>query len=445
MNGACMTSPFSAALTKLDGSLGTVQSQLDGLRAGLEVNGDQLSRSLTDARQHAAVLRRLIRAERPAANWSDRKALDELIHELEIAAKARRNEQRRTKLLELAHELDAGRAKHRFDARTAALNTLRLQAVEELRTEAALPEQLKDLPGPDASAWMHWACSLQDTKDALVLSSLCRDFCAVEHFAGEMEESYWIPGKQVCESSGKPSEPSVQPGEEPTCGSPGCSSSEPDAPASTDQDNVAQDVCAQLDKAAQIGNSAQALHPGSERQTSEASSVPVIVLRPQAAKRWRPPTVAVHRHPSDIKTVEASQVKYCDKCGSSYPSEFNVCPIDSSRLRAASESTQDTTSGDTHLILKEADEEGARVPTGGESVLSSARQSGTMLLLDPADLQPAGQPSLDSSTKPDNTDWVNLKETLEWRLSAAEQVSPGFGERVVSIFRRDLPRWIGKY
>jgi len=210
-----MSSPFSSVLTELDGSLQTIQSQLDCLRAALEVDDDQLGRSLTNARQHAAMVRDLIHAERPDADWKDRRALDQMIHELEIAEARRNQEKRRTKLLDLANELDAGRVKHRFAHRTTALNRLRLEAVKELRTAAALPEQARDLPGPNASEWLHWACSLQDAKDALVLTSLSRDFGALERFTAEMEESYWMPGQRASESPGQPSELSVRPAEEP--------------------------------------------------------------------------------------------------------------------------------------------------------------------------------------------------------------------------------------
>ena len=135
--------------------------------------------------------------------------------ELEIAGKARRNQQRRTKLLDLANELDAGRVKHRSDRRTTALDRLRLEAVRELRTEATLSAQVRDLPGPNARQWLHWACRLQDAKDALVLPSLCRDFGAVDRFAGEMEGRYWIPGERGYESPGQASEAAVQRAEEP--------------------------------------------------------------------------------------------------------------------------------------------------------------------------------------------------------------------------------------
>jgi hypothetical protein len=90
-----------------------------------------------------------------------------------------------------------------------------LEAVEELRTAAASPEQVKDLPGPKASEWLHWACNLHDAEDASVLIILSRNFAAVERFTAELDESYWIPGQRVNESPEQPPEPSVRPAEEP--------------------------------------------------------------------------------------------------------------------------------------------------------------------------------------------------------------------------------------
>jgi hypothetical protein len=200
-----MSSPFLAALAKLDDSLQSIQSQIECLRAGLEVNETQLGNTLADARQHSTILRDLIRGERPDAKWGDRNTLEVLIQECERAAQDRRNQQRRARLLHLADELEAGSIRHRFQARRAELDSLRLQAVGELRAEAALPEQEKELPGPGASQWLSWVCSLQDDKDAMVLTRLRKDFGGLERFAGEMEESYWEPGQaeQRSPSSGR--------------------------------------------------------------------------------------------------------------------------------------------------------------------------------------------------------------------------------------------------
>jgi len=314
-----MSSPFSPALTKLDGSLQTIQSQLDCLRAGLEVNADQLSHSLTDARQHAATLRDLIRAERPDARWIDRRALDQLIYELEIAAEARRNEQRRTKLLDLANELDAGRVKHRFDARTTALNALRLEAIKELRTEAGLSGQVKDLPGPNASEWLHWVCSLQDAKDASVVTNLRRDFGAVERFAAEMEENYWIPAQRV--HARQPSESSARTAEEPEAESLASPSSEPVALVDTDQDKLPQKGRrAQSDEEIQSGN--YAIDPIDNlalRVTSD--SIPGTTTRdtdlllkktagqgPAVAKAHLPMETVPSPEPADLEPTEQPSV-----------------------------------------------------------------------------------------------------------------------------------------
>lgn len=192
-----MSSPFWSALGKLDSSVHTIQSQIDCLRAALEIDEAKLSQNLMQARRDGALVRDLIRAERADAKWNDRPELEMLIHDLEIAAQERRNQQRRTKLMDLASELEVGKVKHRFEARSSALNALRLDAVKELRKDAAAAQQEKELPGPDASAWLHWACNLQEGKDSMVLAALHRDFGAVERFIGEMEESYWVPGERA--------------------------------------------------------------------------------------------------------------------------------------------------------------------------------------------------------------------------------------------------------
>jgi eukaryotic-like serine/threonine-protein kinase len=51
-------------------------------------------------------------------------------------------------------------------------------------------------------------------------------------------------------------------------------------------------------------------------------------------------------------------MKYCDKCRSSYPNEFNVCPIDNSALRVTSELIPGMTIRDKYLILDKVGEGG---------------------------------------------------------------------------------------
>ena len=51
-------------------------------------------------------------------------------------------------------------------------------------------------------------------------------------------------------------------------------------------------------------------------------------------------------------------MKYCDQCRSSYPNEFNVCPIDNSPLRQTSEIFPGITIRDKYLILEKVGEGG---------------------------------------------------------------------------------------
>ncbi len=320
-----MSSPISSALAKLDGSLQTVQSQVDSLRAGLEVNDSQLSYSLADARQNAAVVRDLIRAERSDASWDDRGTLEYLIHELEVAAHEQRNEQRRMKLLELGDEFEAGAVRHRSEARTAALNSLRLEAIQELRAQAAIPEQEIELPGPDAGQWLHWACNLQEEKDADALTYLRNDFPALDHFAGEMEESYWMPGDRIRRIPIQPSSPSRpaasvrRPPEAPTYSSP--------PPSPSDYGRSSQNTVARPDTPPG-GNYAAAVARAYERP---ASSAPVATeSRRSEATLPQRGGLALVAEPAEVQP----EIKTCEKCGATYSDEYHACPVPDPGRRA---------------------------------------------------------------------------------------------------------------
>jgi len=195
-----MSSPIQLVLADLDNNVQALEYQFDCLAAGLAVDEHRVIQALQSASQLAMMLSKLIGAERPGAQWNDRGELEKLIQELQAAAEAKRNQQRSDRLLELANELDAGRVKHRFQARTSALNEWRAMAVDELRAQAALPQPTKELPGPDACHWLAWAFNLQDERDAQVLAYLGAEFPVLEHFTGEMEDSYWVPGRPLQQS-----------------------------------------------------------------------------------------------------------------------------------------------------------------------------------------------------------------------------------------------------
>lgn len=187
-----MSFPLLVTLSDLDSNVEAVESQLDRLYAALPVNEERLVQSFQTANRQATILSQQIEAERAGARWNDRASLEHLIQELKAAAEEKVNQKRRARLLDLANELDAGRVKHRLEARTALLNNLRSQAVDELRTKAALPEQAKELPGPAAHEWLFWAFDLQDGNDDTLLAELRSDLPALERFTAEMEATYWI-------------------------------------------------------------------------------------------------------------------------------------------------------------------------------------------------------------------------------------------------------------
>ena len=192
-----MSSSLRSALEQLDRVVEALQSQLDCLNAAMQVDEEHLTSEVQGLRELGDRVREQIHAERPQATWNDREELENLVHDLEIAAEARLNEQRRAKLLDLAAELDAGTIKHRFESRSAALDKFRQGAVAELRREAESIAPVKELPGPDANEWLPWACLLQETTDAAVLADLRRDFETLERFTGEIEIGYWSPGVAV--------------------------------------------------------------------------------------------------------------------------------------------------------------------------------------------------------------------------------------------------------
>jgi hypothetical protein len=308
-----MSSPFFSELTKLDSSLRTVQSQVDRLRSGLDENEDQLKQSVAEARQHACALRNLILAENADAKWSDREALEHLVLASEVAAEERRVQQRRTRLLQLAAELEAGNVKHR--TRAAALNALRLQAVTQLRELAAQKDQDKELPGPEAGQWVHWVCNLQEDKDAAVIAELREHFSALDEFAANIEEGFWVAGERAVLS------PSAVQTSASTTQPPIAAVAEPIAHTSIAGAPLPQEVKAHFDKAVHTGDFSEALSLCYEATASE--TVP-------AAPAGQEP----------VSTAEAAPplLKYCSECGRTYPSRYKVCPFDSAALQDLPES-----------------------------------------------------------------------------------------------------------
>ena len=206
-------SSLSTLLAKLDESIRVLETQVNRVGAGLDVARDEFVQNVNEARQHADAVREALCAQDPDVKWTNRESLDDWIRELK-GAEAGRNQQRIKKLLDLAEELNGGTITHRLKSRVAALEELRQGAVCELRAEAA-KEHGKEIPGPRAAVWLHWACGLQGdaSASAAQLLVLERDFPAVVQFLGEMEESYWQPrppSDQVREQVARAETPSLE-------------------------------------------------------------------------------------------------------------------------------------------------------------------------------------------------------------------------------------------
>ena len=370
-----MSYPFLVTLADLDGSLQAAEAQIELLAAGLEIHEEHLAETLKAACHHATLLASLIHAERPNAEWDDRKALDDIVLDLEAEAEARRDQQRRGRIVELADELDAGRVKHRFEARTATLNALRVDAVRELRAQAALTENAKELPGPAIREWLAWAFDLQDDKDAAVLARLRTDFAAVERFTGEMEESYWLPGRGEGGNVPPPSGPAAR------SESAGQSSG---ASAAAAKPAVSDNVRPQGGTAAQYSDHAETDAWMHARPTGP---VPAPQVRrpgePSALWKAEAGNVAI-----DIaEAPHTSPVQQCAKCGRSFTGDSHTCSaadLPSTTVAAVAE-TQ-TASVATESAAVEVSEIGSRetasatvappsvIASSAESVLENAGQ-----------------------------------------------------------------------
>lgn len=195
-----MSAHLSSALAKLDDSVRVLEQHLDTLALGRDVSKDQFVQNVSEARQNAEAVRDLIAAERPDADWVDRPALENVIREMAAAAEAQRKELQRRRLIDLAEELNVGTITHRLRSRVMALEALREAAVRELQDEAAR-QPAKELPGPDTSRWLQWACGSQENASATHFDEIERDFPALAQFVSEMEASYWQPSRSPREIS----------------------------------------------------------------------------------------------------------------------------------------------------------------------------------------------------------------------------------------------------
>ena len=370
-------SSLTSALSDLDHSLQSLESQLNSLRAAQAVDDTQLSRSLMDICQQAARLRILIRARSATASWNDRESLCRLIEELENGSQPY---ERRRKVQKLADELNAGQVKHRQESRGAALERLRLTAVGELLAKAAATAEAVELPGPSAAQWLPWAWQLNEEGNAPILAALRRDFPSLAAFVSEMDEGDWAPAPQP-----QHEEPVAQGGHTvaplrltPTL-----------VPASGASSNQrSQTWKARFDQAIQAGNFTAALSLCSDGQTGDAEVAEEPAAHADAGVQSAPSAtaaatepVAVATEPAVAETPAEPQRKFCDQCQCSYPADFDACPIDGSALRVPSQLIPGMPLEESYRLLDQM----VKYPRGTFSMNAGpVAAGGPALRLDPA-------------------------------------------------------------
>ncbi len=402
-----MSSPLFSALEKLDDSLQDVQTQVEWLRAGLEVSDDQLLQSLSDAHQNALMVRELVHAERPAANWNDRTALEQLMHDLEKEAQIKLYEQRRSKLLDLASELDAGAVRHRFEARAASLNNLRMDAVRELRIAAARPEQPNELPGPEASQWLHWACNLLEENDATVFAELRTDFPALEEFAVEMEESYWVPGEGGRTSAQRAArEPAADWNDWQT----------PPAPPSSEYRKPPHNVRVPADAAVQSGGYGAAVALGYDAQASAAPSLAETHWAPEEAAPWQSAKAMELDDEPAIGTI-APPLKVCEKCGKTYSNGFHACVVDQATLQVAAQAAPAVVDHGYPSNGKNGKSNGAAAVSAAD--INSLLETEKPPAISATTTEVTGAPAADASRENAETEFHRLRAIMEQRSQEA--------------------------
>ncbi len=202
-----MSSFCPPVLKSLDDSLALLCESLGNLKAAKSVNIAEAIEQLKMAAESAQTVREFLSSELPEASWQNRQELDALVEKVQQSLRARTLGQLRSRLLALATELERGSIVHRRAHRVNELNQLRDQAINELRSRAALEGAPQNLPGPPADQWIAWACSLKEPQDAESLQTLRNRFAHLDDFVANLEPNMWIAaGSPILETLNQPQE-----------------------------------------------------------------------------------------------------------------------------------------------------------------------------------------------------------------------------------------------
>ena len=186
-----MDSVWSSNIESLNESVAALRGSITTLNSARPVDMSDVLEHLNKGAESARNLRSLILEEMPDASWESRPDLDNLIDEVQRRIAARELERRRNRLLDLASELEQGNISHRRAVRVKQLNELRELAILELRTEAGSDGAVQTLPGPEADAWIPWACALKEPEDTEALQTLRNEFTHLDEFVANLEPNMW--------------------------------------------------------------------------------------------------------------------------------------------------------------------------------------------------------------------------------------------------------------
>ncbi len=187
-----MSSNWPSVIASLDDSLALCHESLRKLEAAEEVDFAAVVGQFKEAEESSRKLQALVFAELPQASWQTREELEAVLDEIAKREEARRIEQQRCRLRALAQELETGSIVHRRAHRVEQMNQLRDEAVKELRAHAEVEGAPPSLPGPEASEWVEWACSLHEPQDTQSLQALRKGFARLDEFVANLEPGMWV-------------------------------------------------------------------------------------------------------------------------------------------------------------------------------------------------------------------------------------------------------------
>ncbi len=177
----------SDTLQKLEEKARRLREKINLLEAGQQVDRSVAAAELTELLDLSQNLRDAISSEDSGAEWRSKEELQALVTRLDEVAV------RRQRYLDLAQRLESGTVMHRRERTREERLRERDAAVAELM-EISGQSLVPELPGPEASTWLEWACNLDDSVADPDLKVLKMFFPRLDDFVRQMEIEMWHDG-----------------------------------------------------------------------------------------------------------------------------------------------------------------------------------------------------------------------------------------------------------